>query len=272
MYGVVDAKLWTRRRRWPWTIARTVPSWSWTTWAILAKRADRVQLGRVVDVLVVRPDAGSPARSGQPLSTAALSAWTDLSRPTWSGTIISGKMTVSRSATSGSSRCRLDPEAFGCLARCASVERVAIRVSCRRGAAPSRDGSRSLGPALRRLGSRRGDFIVEAFQDAGTESLLELEEDADAGEVHAQVLGQVPDPQDPTDVVLAIEPDVGPGPGRAEQALVLVDPQRARMDADQLAATLITKTGCDGSRSSPAFDMSSLERVGPAPRTDTSAG
>ena len=36
-YGSVDAKPWTRRRPWPWTIARTVPSWSWTTWAILAR-------------------------------------------------------------------------------------------------------------------------------------------------------------------------------------------------------------------------------------------
>ena len=38
---------------------------------------------------------------GELSATARLSAWTDLSRPTWSGTIISGKMTVSRSATSG---------------------------------------------------------------------------------------------------------------------------------------------------------------------------
>ena len=30
------AKPWTRMRPWPWTMARTVPSWSWTTWAILA--------------------------------------------------------------------------------------------------------------------------------------------------------------------------------------------------------------------------------------------
>ena len=35
-YGVVRAKPATRMRPWPWTIARTVPSWSWTTWAILA--------------------------------------------------------------------------------------------------------------------------------------------------------------------------------------------------------------------------------------------
>ena len=40
---------------------------------------------------------------GPPSATAALSAVTLFSRPTWSGTIISGKMTVSRSATSGSS-------------------------------------------------------------------------------------------------------------------------------------------------------------------------
>ena len=37
-------------------------------------------------------------------ATAALSALTLFSRPTWSGTIISGKITVSRRATSGSSR------------------------------------------------------------------------------------------------------------------------------------------------------------------------
>ena len=70
----------------------------------LGERADAVQLGRVVDVLLVRPGAGSRARSGPPSATAALSAATLFSRPTWSGTIISGKMTVSRSATSGSSR------------------------------------------------------------------------------------------------------------------------------------------------------------------------
>ena len=36
-YGLVDANPWSRRRPWPWTMARTVPSWSWTTWAILAR-------------------------------------------------------------------------------------------------------------------------------------------------------------------------------------------------------------------------------------------
>ena len=35
--GSVWEKPWTRMRVWPWTMARTVPSWSWTTWAILAR-------------------------------------------------------------------------------------------------------------------------------------------------------------------------------------------------------------------------------------------
>ena len=35
-YGSVSEKRWRRRRDWPWTIARTVPSWSCTTWAIFA--------------------------------------------------------------------------------------------------------------------------------------------------------------------------------------------------------------------------------------------
>jgi signal transduction histidine kinase len=66
----------------------------------------------LVEALLVL--ARSEAQSGRRLvrkiesdladgATAALSALTLFSRPTWSGTIISGKMTVSRSATSGSS-------------------------------------------------------------------------------------------------------------------------------------------------------------------------
>ena len=35
-YGVVCVKPRMRIRPWPWTMARTVPSWSCTTWAILA--------------------------------------------------------------------------------------------------------------------------------------------------------------------------------------------------------------------------------------------
>jgi hypothetical protein len=79
-------------------IARTVPSWSCTTCAILAI------------VPIPYSWAGSEMSSWSawrwvtsairpPSATAAFSAATLLSRPTWSGTIISGKITVSRSAT-----------------------------------------------------------------------------------------------------------------------------------------------------------------------------
>ena len=52
-YGSDWLKPWTRRRDWPWTMARTVPSWSCTTWAILASVPMLVQLGGVVDVLLL---------------------------------------------------------------------------------------------------------------------------------------------------------------------------------------------------------------------------
>ena len=90
-------------RVWPWTIARTVPSWSCTTWAILA----RVPTSYSSDGSAMSSCSAwrwVTRAIGPPDSTAALSAATLFSRPTWRGTIISGKMTVSRSATSGSSR------------------------------------------------------------------------------------------------------------------------------------------------------------------------
>jgi hypothetical protein len=45
---------------------------------------------------------------------------------------------------------------------------------------------------------------VERLEDPGSEAFLELEQDADAGEVHASLTGQMSDPQDPPDVVLAV--------------------------------------------------------------------
>ena len=129
-------------RPWPWTMARTVPSWSCTTWAILAM------------VPIEYSSDGSPMSScsgwrwvtsaiGPPDSVAAFSAATLFSRPTWSGTIISGKMTVSRSATSGSSRISGVP-GVGCVSSSGLDGRLAIRVSL---------GCRSLGPATVRFGS-----------------------------------------------------------------------------------------------------------------------
>ena len=190
---------------------------------------------------------------GPPSATAALSALTLFSRPTWSGTIISGKMTVSRRATRGSSRgtggrSRRRCSSTGVDGRLAIV--VLLRFGSVGGSAPRRlvdrrrsvNGRPSIGRgrvrsvrALAASASERcvaGAFGVERLEDPGAEALLELEQDADAGEVHAALPGEVADPEDPPDVVLAVEPDVGRRPGRAEQALVLVDPQRSRMRAD----------------------------------------
>ncbi len=75
-------------------------------------------------------------------------------------------------------------------------------------------------------------FGVQALEDPGSEALLELEQDAHAGEIDAEVLGQVANPRDPPDVVLRIQPDVGRRSRRADEALFLVDPQRSRMHAD----------------------------------------
>src|SRR3982750_49756 len=83
-------------------MARTVPSCSWTTWAIFAS----VPTEYSSDGSLISSCSAwrwVTRAMGPPSATAALSALTLFSRPTWSGTIISGKMTVSRSATSGSS-------------------------------------------------------------------------------------------------------------------------------------------------------------------------
>src|SRR4051794_16849957 len=192
---------------------------------------------------------------GPPASTAALSAATLLSRPTWSGTIISGKMTVSRRATSGSSR------SSGVPVRCSTSSwvdgRLAIKVSLRAGH-PGRhrcDCGCGLGfrsgrgsPARLRVipwGRSRGGgalavatlvtgpFVVEGFEDALAEALLQLEQRPDPSEVDAAVAGEVPDPQDPADVLFGIQADVGRRSRRADETLVLVDPERPRVGRDE---------------------------------------
>ena len=78
-----------------------------------------------------------------------------------------------------------------------------------------------------------GPFGIEGFEDPSAEALLEFEQDPDPGEVDAALTGQVPDPGETTDVVLAVEADVGRGPGRTEQALVLVDAEGPRVRAHE---------------------------------------
>src|SRR6478609_4776943 len=160
---------------------------------------------------------------GPPSATAAFSAATLFSRPTWSGTIISGKMTVSRRATSGSSRGPVvgvvGCSSTGVVGRLAMWVLLGLRLC-------GWFGGGGCVPVFRSFG-------IEGFEDPSAETLLEFEEEPDAGEVHAALPGQVADPREPTDVVLAVEPDVRGGPGRAEQAFVLVDAEGPRMCAHE---------------------------------------
>ena len=126
--------------------------------------------------------------------------------PTWRGTIISGKITVSRSATSGSSR----DGRSGPLRLVACPGLVRHRSVHQRGLLVERRSRLAFGswrplPARRsRVGLPVGlGFVEQGLQDPGPEALLELEQDPDAGEVDPEVLGEVADPQDPPDVVLA---------------------------------------------------------------------
>src|SRR3954447_2761559 len=255
-YGPVWVKPWTRMRVWPWTIARTVPSWSCTTWAILARvpteySSDGSSMSSCSACRWVTSAMGPEA------STAALSAATLFSRPTWSGTIISGKMTVSRSATSGSSRTSRAAVSgsgdgvdgglaisgspwvpasssairFGCLVSVGWGTRSrSIRTAVRAGPRGAGGALRGRAATGRGVGSPfAGSFVIEGLEDALAQALLELEEGPDPGEVDAAVTGEVPDPQDPPDVLLRVEPDVGGRARRTDQALVLVDAQRPRV-------------------------------------------
>ena len=81
---LVSTKPSRRRRCWPCTMARTVPSWSWTTWAILAS----VPTAYSSDGSVMSSRSAwrwVTSAIGELSATALLRAWTDLSRPTWSG-------------------------------------------------------------------------------------------------------------------------------------------------------------------------------------------
>src|SRR5450759_4028208 len=156
-------------------------------------------------------------------ATAAFKAATLFSRPTWSGTIISGKMTVSRRATRGSSR---GPTTCICCSSSCSDGRSVIGISSGRGHASGHyTCDRALGrlarpfslagePAVGAVGGfvgfdrpgglggipgfglhcrgrRSSHGLVEVrFQEPRTEPLFELEEKLHPREVDASFLGQ----------------------------------------------------------------------------------
>ena len=238
MDGSTPSKPSSRSRCWPWTMARTVPSWSCDDLGDLGQRADLVQLGRVGDVLAVRLALGHE-RDGRAVRDGLVEGVDRLVAADLEGHdhLREDDRLAQRDERQGP---RTDPGrprarslASAVVGGLALVVRLAIVVSSEclvrdgpasagRAAGPSDRGP--TGPVDRDVRFDVGrpvhavSFAVELFQDAHAEPLLELEQDADAGEVHAQVLGQVADPEDPPDVVLGVADGCwcGCGPGTAD--------------------------------------------------------
>ena len=189
----------------------------------LGQRADGIELGGIVDVLLLGLALGDerdgPALGDRGVERVDALLAADLERDDHLG-----EDDRLRSATSGSSR----GPGTGWAARrpgwtVAWPLKVLLDLRLRRGLGGwGLCGLPDVGP-----------FGIEGFEDASAEALFEFEQDPDAGEVHAALPGEVTDPGDPPDIVLAIEADVGRRPGRAEQPLVLVDAKGPRMRADE---------------------------------------
>src|SRR5579859_1139898 len=174
--------------------------------------------------------------TGELVRTARSSAFTLRSRPTCSGTIISGKITVSRSATIGSTW-------MLSMSRATSSFSFAAAVSPSRATSPSRisDSMSSHTPSVEarcRFGLLALDvsldiICIEQVVDADLAERLELKDDLDARQVDPLALGQEADDTHPPDVRLRVEAEVV-APLRADEAFFLVDPQRTRVHARQL--------------------------------------
>src|SRR5688572_14029735 len=98
-------------------------------------------------------------------------------------------MTVSRSATSGNSR---GPDVACCKCSAGPAAPPWMRCLCGGGGRPLRGASPLIGL---RFGRGGHPLVVQGLQDPGPEALLELEQDPDARQVDAEVLGQMPDPE-----------------------------------------------------------------------------
>ena len=171
--------------------------------------------------------------TGCEVRTARSSALTLRSRPTWSGTIISGKMTVSRSATSGRTwtRSRLAPSPRRPTFR-VDLGIVLGLVSCHGVLLlqPMASAARGSSCGLRRIALHRSH---RTDRRPGSCRGFELKDDPHAGEVDSLPAGEETNDTNALDVRLAVETEVVSSLW-AEEALLLVDAQRAGMAARQL--------------------------------------
>src|SRR4051812_40316798 len=84
----------------------------------------------------------------------------------------------------------------------------------------------------RLVGLPASSLVVKRFENPRPQSLLQLEQEPDAGEVDAKHSREVADPGDATNVLVAVQAGVGRGPGGADKPLILVDPERTRVRRD----------------------------------------
>jgi len=95
--------------------------------------------------------------------------------------------------------------------------------------------------------------------------IFESQDDFDAREVEAEFSGQPLDQAQPLQVGLRVEARVSARPVRADETLVLVDPQRLRMHADELGGDR------DHVARAVVHQPSSSVRAGPHTRSTTAS-
>src|SRR5438552_4356364 len=237
----------SRMRFCPCTIARIVPSCRRMTCAIFARvpmpySSSTLLTSSVSELRCVTRATGELAR------TARSSALTLRSRPTCSGTIISGKITVSRSATIGStwilSTSRASTWVSPSCALTSGVSTSRVSSSLTGSGATSLWLSDSIWLYVPSVEvAHRIRFVaidvaldisfIEQVEDADLAERLELEDDLDARQVDPLASGEEADDTHPPDVRLRVEAEVVPAL-RTEESLLLVDAQRPWMHARQL--------------------------------------
>ena len=194
-------------------MARTVPSWSWTTWAILASVPTSYSSARVGDVLPV----GLALRDQRDRRVVGDGLVERLDRLVAADLEGHDHLREDDRLAQGDEGQRLARPASGSSALAASVWLRSLRLGGHQALLLGGGDGLGLGASRRRRAdvgrvrprSGRSGLCVERLQDADAQALLELEQDAHPGQVDAQVLGQMADPEDPPDVVLRVEADVG---------------------------------------------------------------